>query len=99
VRITVADTGEGIPDSQLERIFEPFFTTKPGRSKGLGLTEVYGIVAQAGGHLSVESEPGQGTVIKVYLPTSSSPRFAGVEPRPSGGSNVIYRFPNPGDSN
>jgi PAS domain S-box-containing protein len=96
VLITVADTGPGIPESQLERVFEPFFTTKPGQSKGLGLTEVYGIVAQAGGHVSVESEPGHGTVFKVYLPTSSpiqsSPHDPEAKIRPK--TNVVYRFPD-----
>ncbi|HXV76024.1 MAG TPA: response regulator [Candidatus Polarisedimenticolaceae bacterium] len=96
VLITVTDTGIGIAESQIDRIFEPFFTTKPGHSKGLGLTEVYGIVAQAGGHMSVESEPGEGTVFRVYLPSAYPAGLArGGESGLRASPNVVYRFPNP----
>jgi PAS domain S-box-containing protein len=99
VRISVRDTGRGIPDEYIDRIFEPFFTMKPGKSKGLGLTEVYGIVAQAGGHLSVESEPGKGSTFRVYLPTSTGSDLQSATPEPVGGdkSNVVYRFPQKDD--
>ncbi len=69
VRISVSDTGEGIPQDVLPNIFEPFFTTKPkGKGTGLGLSTVYGIVTQLGGDVAVRSEPGRGTRFDVLLP-------------------------------
>jgi PAS domain S-box-containing protein len=69
VRITVSDTGVGIPPDALPHIFEPFFTTKaPGAGSGLGLPQVHGIVGQHEGHIDVETLVGEGTTFAIYLP-------------------------------
>lgn len=69
VAVTISDTGVGIPEKLLERIFDPFFTTKEmGKGTGLGLSTVLGIVKNHGGFIKVQSQVGQGTEFKVYLP-------------------------------
>ncbi len=69
VLLSVADTGEGIPEENLKRIFDPFFSTKPGKGTGLGLSISYGIVRDHGGSVWVESQPGEGSTFFISLPT------------------------------
>ncbi|HEV7253689.1 MAG TPA: ATP-binding protein [Mesorhizobium sp.] len=72
VRITVQDTGSGMDEATLARAFEPFFTTKAvGRGTGLGLSQVYGFGRQSGGGVQIESRPGQGTSVSLFLPKSA----------------------------
>ena len=94
VRISVADTGEGMPADVLERVFDPFFTTKPvGKGTGLGLSQIHGFAAQSGGKAEIESEPAKGTVLHIELPRS---RVAAAPPCPpatvpaeGGGATVL----------
>jgi PAS domain S-box-containing protein len=80
VKVSVTDTGCGMPPEIRDRVFEPFFTTKEvGKGTGLGLSMVYGFVRQSGGHIAVESAPGAGTTVALYLPKATQKPDAEVE--------------------
>jgi CheY-like chemotaxis protein len=69
LRLTVSDTGHGIPQAVMKRIFEPYFTTKKtGEGAGMGLAVIHGIVKSHGGDISVTSEPGKGSIFHVFFP-------------------------------
>ena len=76
VMLSIGDTGTGMPPEVLARVFEPFFTTKPGRGTGLGLSTIYGFAKQSGGHLTIYSEVGKGTSVRLYLPRADGSRIA-----------------------
>jgi PAS domain S-box-containing protein len=93
VRLTLRDSGVGMPPEVQAHLFEPFFTTKPtGQGTGLGLSTVYGLVRQMDGHVLVESEPGRGTSFDVYLPRAAG-TVAKPAPRPAasaaGGETIV----------
>ncbi|MFN3860605.1 MAG: PAS domain S-box protein [Roseateles sp.] len=88
VCITVTDTGTGMPEAVKERAFEPFFTTKEaGRGTGLGLSAVYGFVKQSKGAVALDSAPGEGTTISLYLPVPQGVQ-AGHADNEAGGATV-----------
>jgi PAS domain S-box-containing protein len=71
VMVEIADTGSGMSAEVLDRAFEPFFTTKPvGEGTGLGLSQIHGFAAQAGGRAEIRSAPGEGTAVRIILPAT-----------------------------
>ncbi|HEX8241699.1 MAG TPA: ATP-binding protein [Allosphingosinicella sp.] len=72
VRISVSDTGSGMPPEVIERVFEPFFTTKPvGKGTGLGLSQIFGFARESGGDVVIDSTVGVGSTVSLYLPRST----------------------------
>ena len=98
VALSVNDTGTGMDEEMLQHVFEPFFTTKPaGEGSGLGLATVHGIVEQSGGHITVESEPGEGTTFRICFPAvdtrdeaaDESPAGREAQPPPGGAETIL----------
>ena len=81
--VSVSDTGTGMAAEVVERAFDPFFTTKaPGEGTGLGLSIVHGVVTGAGGAIALDSKPGDGTTVRLYLPVAEQPPAADSSPGP-----------------
>ncbi|WP_339507833.1 hybrid sensor histidine kinase/response regulator [Pseudomonas sp. RL_35y_Pfl2_P42] len=93
VRVAVSDMGPGIPPQMLEQVFEPFFTTKAdGQGTGLGLSMVFGFVKQSGGHVEIDSTPGEGTCVQLYFARSLRPireEAPNIESQLRGGHETI----------
>ena len=93
VVISVADTGTGMSPEILRQVFDPFFTTKGAAGTGLGLSMVYGFVKQSGGHTSITSEPGLGTMVRIHLPCAEAAQILAKAPRISstavGGNETV----------
>jgi len=93
LKLSISDTGTGIKAEHMDRIFDPFFSTKEGAGAGLGLSVVHGIVGQTGGHITVESRPGQGSRFEVYLPKIAKNRRKAAketDPVPGGTERILF---------
>ncbi|MFL6709846.1 MAG: response regulator [Massilia sp.] len=91
VRFAVRDSGSGMTPEVASRVFEPFFTTKEvGQGTGLGLSQVYGMAVQSGGGARVQSVPGKGTTVEIWLPRAAAPEQA------AGAGNVLAVAPHAG---
>ena len=92
--LAVTDTGVGIAPENLDKVFEPFFTSKAvGRGTGLGLSMVYSFIKQSNGHIRIESEPGRGTTVALYLPRTDEAAQAtsdtSTAPAPRGSERIL----------
>ncbi|GLK77500.1 hypothetical protein GCM10008171_27540 [Methylopila jiangsuensis] len=84
LEIAVSDTGVGMTPQVLARVYEPFFSTKPeGRGTGLGLPQVQGFIAQSNGRMEIESAPGAGAAVRLFLPASATQAVELAEPPPA----------------
>ena len=92
--LTVKDTGNGIAPEIMERIFDPYFTTKEvGKGTGMGLAIVHGIISGNGGAIQIDTEPGKGTVFRVYLPVVEKevdPIKETTQPLPTGQEQILF---------
>jgi CheY-like chemotaxis protein len=94
LNLTVSDTGHGMPPDVLDQIFDPFFTTKEtGEGTGMGLSVIHGIIGSYGGAITADSQPGQGSTFKVYLPIierRKEPHAEAEEPIPTGSERILF---------
>ncbi|THD37698.1 MAG: response regulator [Sphingomonas sp.] len=90
VAVAVRDTGCGMAPETLERVFEPFFTTKPvGKGTGLGLSQIFAFARQSGGEITIDSTPGDGTVVTLYLPRHTEVADTAAQPMPSAPARAL----------
>ncbi len=94
VKVTVSDTGKGIPPEIIDRIFDPFFTTKEvGKGSGMGLSVVHGIIKSYGGYISVESEHEEGTTVNLFFPVVEKEAVLEAKPDeepPTGNERILF---------